>query len=684
MDVAAQPVQIQFALRQLDQVLQRDVFPTALHVGAAAVHLHKILPGTDGVVGFELREEVCGTPVDRPADDFRRVAGVHDDKLVAADPGDGQRVRVGGGQPVGNQADEILGFVHAEVFIDIVVAVDAVDGKRQRAHMVASLGRVFLKPAGEAFQVVQSRGRIRVQRAVQVTDQQLLAGVAQVNRKDKVQHVRQAFDQLGVVVQIRRMGGIETADDCSRMQRVEQGHARFEPFLRTKFTEPALREDRTLIPFPVRNIQQLFLNAVRDIVHARIDAQETPVQADIGIRQDGGRNRLQEGFRILLDEQLRHRMIQVVFMIVQCFAPAVDGQRVIAFVLRGRAAAGFREDRPEGMGNGIWWMLSGFQPADQVHDGHGKGTGVVAAGAQAGSGHVSGRHSVKAGDDHVVRDLEPCFLQRIAHGDRHEIVGTENGVRQFAPGQDQPPDDIGRGRGPEIAVGEHVRIEREAVFLQHFPPALHPAFGIRLALYSGDIESIFRAVVTDDMAQEFLVTFLIVVDNGPAAGQFHTGQEDRYIMRFRAVRDFPDQVIVMKSVADENKRVEQVVPDRAEPGTGDPVFSLVPVEIQGSIKNDHTKAFSFADAAQLVQESRIQKIMNLRKADGDEFLPVSHKAGPPVAMIHVNDCTLLRQSITQKNKKAKNDKKVSLEPAGELWYIPMARPRAVSSRPSSP
>ena len=88
-------------------------------------------------------------------------------------------------------------------------------------------------------------------------------------------------------------------------------------------------------------------------------------------------------------------------------------------------------------------------------------------------------------------------------------------------------------------------------------------------------------------------------------------------MRPGTVCDLFDQVIVMKSVTDKNKRVEQVVLDRAESGAGDLVFSLLPVKIQGSIKNDHAKTFGQADTAQLVQESRIQKIVNLRKADGD-------------------------------------------------------------------
>ena len=88
-------------------------------------------------------------------------------------------------------------------------------------------------------------------------------------------------------------------------------------------------------------------------------------------------------------------------------------------------------------------------------------------------------------------------------------------------------------------------------------------------------------------------------------------------MRPGTIRDLFDQVIVMKAVTDKNKRVEQVVLDRAETGTGDLVFSLVPVKIQGSIKNDHAKTLGQADVAQFVQESGIQKIVNLRKADGD-------------------------------------------------------------------
>ena len=92
---AAQPVQVQFAQGQLDQVFQRRFFPAAVHGGTAAVHFHIIRPGTDGIVGLDLAEEVRCAPGDGPADAFHAFPAVYDDELVAADPRDDHRVRVG-------------------------------------------------------------------------------------------------------------------------------------------------------------------------------------------------------------------------------------------------------------------------------------------------------------------------------------------------------------------------------------------------------------------------------------------------------------------------------------------------------------------------------------------------------------------------------------------------------------
>ena len=109
-----------------------------------------------------------------------------------------------------------------------------------------------------------------------------------------------------------------------------------------KLAEPAFRDVHILFIVVVRNVQEVFLDAVRVIIHARIDAQETLVQADIGTGQDGGGDHFQEGVRILLDEQAGDRMVQIVFVVVQRFAPAVDAQRVKTVVFQGRATAGLR------------------------------------------------------------------------------------------------------------------------------------------------------------------------------------------------------------------------------------------------------------------------------------------------------------------------------------------------------
>ena len=478
-----------------------------------------------------------------------------------------------------------------------------------------------------------------------MVDEQLLSGIAELDRQHQVQHVGQALDQLRVRIQVPGPGGVEPADDGPGMQGVEKCDAGLRPFHGMQGTEGAFRDGKILFLLAVWDIDQFLLQAVGGIVDAGIDVQETPVEADVRIGQDGGGHHPQEGVRLLLHQQAFHRVIQVVLMVVQGFAPAVDGQRVIADVLRGGAAAGLGEDRPEGMAHHEGRLPAGVQFPEQPHDFLGQGPRIVAAGTQAGLCHIGRGRPVEAGDDHVLRNADPVPPQGVADGDGHGVVGTEDGVRHPVPGTDHFPDDFGGGLGPVIPVGYLVRPEGKPAFLQDLLVAFQAAFGVRFVLHPGDEAGIPGTVVPDDVAEQGLVALLIVVDDGPAAGQLHAGENHRDAVGLRAADDLPDQVVVMEAVADDENQVKQFVPDRPEAGAGRPVLLLIPIKIHRTVEDRDAVAFFSRGGAQFVQEAGIQKIVYLREADSDAFLPVSHGGNLPRNDSGLSFCYEIRQSI---------------------------------------
>ena len=131
-------------------------------------------------------------------------------------------------------------------------------------------------------------------------------------------------------------------------------------------------------------------------------------------------------------------------------------------------------------------------------------------------------------------------------------------------------------------------------------------------------------MVADDVTEELLIALLIIVYDGPAAGQFHAREDNRNAVRLGVGNEFPDQAVVMEAVADDDQRVKQMELYRPVSGAGDLVLALVPVKIKGRIEHNQTVTGLSGDAAEFVQETRIQKIMYLRKADGYQFLSVSH------------------------------------------------------------
>ena len=134
-------------------------------------------------------EEGPGGPVD-PAAEFRIIRGVvDDDELILGNPGDEEGAGIDGRELSAHEPGDLLRVVHAVILIDIIIAVDAVDRERQGQPVVLRLPAILVKPAGQAFQVAQPGHGVEVDRVVQVGNQHLLAGIAQLDGEDQVQHV---------------------------------------------------------------------------------------------------------------------------------------------------------------------------------------------------------------------------------------------------------------------------------------------------------------------------------------------------------------------------------------------------------------------------------------------------------------------------------------------------------------
>ena len=176
-----------------------------------------------------------------------------------------------------------------------------------------------------------------------------------------------------------------------------------------------------------------------------------------------------------------------------------------------------------------------------------------------------------------------------------------------------------------------ILMEGEAAFHQDFLIALQAAFGVQFALHAGDEEGVFCAVVDDDMAEQGFVALLIIVDDGIAAGQLRTGEDHGDMMRLGTIHDLPDQFVVMEAVADDEDRSKQIVLEGQVAGAGSFIVFLIPVKIHGAVEDRNAVAVFGGDAAQLVQETGIQEVMYLRKADCDELGLLSHGKAPPPA-----------------------------------------------------
>ena len=257
-------------------------------------------------------------------------------------------------------------------------------------------------------------------------------------------------------------------------------------------------------------------------------------------------------------------------------------------------------------------------------DGPGETAGIVAAGGQVRADHIGGRGTVKSGDDDVFRNAEPLFPERIAHGDGHGIIGAEDCPGTLFAGADQLPDNVPGRLGPVVAIRQLLRPERQACFLQDFPVAPQTVLGILFVLDSGDEKGIPDAMVPDHVADDGLEAVLVVVEDGIAAGDIRTGDENGHIVPAGAVDDFIGQPLVMEGMVDNNDRVKKLVPDGPVPGAGGRVVLLVPIEIQRTVENADAVVIFRRGAAQFDQKTGIQKAVGLGKADGDHFLPVGH------------------------------------------------------------
>ena len=102
------------------------------------------------------------------------------------------------------------------------------------------------------------------------------------------------------------------------------------------------------------------------------------------------RKNFQEIFRIFLHQHLFHLVVQIVLMIVQRLAAAVNRQGVIAVILRLRTSAGTGKDRFEGLGQHPGRILTGADLTDQFHGLLRQGFRIVAAGCQVRLHHVGG------------------------------------------------------------------------------------------------------------------------------------------------------------------------------------------------------------------------------------------------------------------------------------------------------
>ena len=171
--------------------------------------------------------------------------------------------------------------------------------------------------------------------------------------------------------------------------------------------------------------------------------------------------------------------------------------------------------------------------------------------------------------------------KEITDSGRHAVVGAQDGPGQLFPFLHEGLDNLD-GDGLEIiAVGKIFLIGGEAELRHDLLPAAEAEDGILLFLQAGDIEAVPDLMVPEDMADELLIGFGVVVHNAGAEGMAPSQVENGKPL----VPGAPDDAVQLLGVIDipvqEDQGGKLVIADHVIDAAGDIAAVAGPVPVHG-------------------------------------------------------------------------------------------------------
>ena len=290
------------------------------------------------------------------------------------------------------------------------------------------------------------------------------------------------------------------------------------------------------------------------------------------------------------------------------------------------------------------------QPSDQIHRLLSQLLLIIADRRQPGIHQAGGRNAVKTGDNDILRHPVSVFLQGVADGNGHDVIGAENGVGQLFPLLNQLQRD-GCGRlGPILAGGDVLLQKRQAEFREHLPVAPEAELGVFLSFLPGDEKGIPGAVIPDYMAKQCFESVSRVVDDIVATRMRQADADNGHMVRSGVGDDFIKEFFIMEAVRNNHQPGKQVVADSMENTPGDPAVFLIPVEIQRTVKHNQFASAFPGGAVQLRHITGVQIIMQLRQADSDNHNGEASFPGDGRKILFQN---IYEKSIPQRKTKSK-------------------------------
>ena len=149
---------------------------------------------------------------------------------------------------------------------------------------------------------------------------------------------------------------------------------------------------------------------------------------------------------------------------------------------------------------------------------------------RVGDAAVSG--IVKSGDPDILRHTDPPFIQFRTDGQRHNIIGADNGIRELSVPLHQFVQRIHRTTIGPFAVCDILIRQFQSVFCHHFTGHLQPFPAVFVFFRAADIKHFFHIVLFDQMRDQPAHTIFVTDAYRRHTFHLHADTDDRHTFFF--------------------------------------------------------------------------------------------------------------------------------------------------------